>query len=184
MGKGGEEGRLIAQLLGADRRQTGDQHQFVGGRQLHHLARRQQRARRLLAADHDVTEPGRQPVTGIVALGAQFGGGAERIGNPFGGALIVGRESDADMAVIEDGVVFAVGLGDLIEALRDQIGADAVPCHEGQRSLEKVQPTQRRKLVQHHQQLVFPPLAGIAFQPFGEPPPDLIEDQAHQRFGA
>ena len=41
---------VIAELLGADRRQAGNQHQFVVRRQLHDLARRQQRPRRLLPA--------------------------------------------------------------------------------------------------------------------------------------
>ena len=60
----------------------------------------------------------------------------------------------ADMAIVEDRVVLAVGLGDLVERLGDQIGADAIAGHEGERRLEEVEPSQRRKLVEHHQQLV------------------------------
>ncbi len=87
------------------------------------------------------------------------------------------------MAVVEDGVVLAIGLGDLVQRLGDQVGADAVTGHEGQCRLEEVEPSQGRKLVQHHQQLMLAPLAGIALQPLGQPPADLIEDQAHQRLG-
>src|SRR3546814_12331341 len=55
---------VIAQLLRADRGQAGNQHQFVGGRQLHHLARRQQRAGGLLTGHHDMAEPWREAETG------------------------------------------------------------------------------------------------------------------------
>ena len=49
-------------------------------------------------------------------LRAQLGGGAERIGQALGRALVVGREGDAHVAVVEDGVVVAVGLVDLVAA--------------------------------------------------------------------
>ena len=52
-----------------------------------------------------MTEPGRKPVAGIILHGAQFGGHAERIGHAPRRALVIGRERDADMAVVEDGVV-------------------------------------------------------------------------------
>jgi hypothetical protein len=51
------------------------------------------------------------------------------------------------MAVIENGVVLAIGLGNLVEALGDQIGADAVTGHEGERGLEEVEPSQRREWI-------------------------------------
>ena len=54
-------------------------------------------------------------MAGIVALRPQFGRGAERVGDALGGALVVGREGDAHVAVVEDGVVGAVGLVDLVE---------------------------------------------------------------------
>jgi hypothetical protein len=69
-----------------------------------------------------VAEPGREPVAGIVAHRALLGRGAERVGDALGGALVVGRERDPDMAIVEDRVVRAVGLLDLVEALRDQEG--------------------------------------------------------------
>ena len=50
-------------------------------------------------------EPRRQPVAGVVALGAQFGRGAERVGDALGRALVVGGEGDPHMAVVEDRVV-------------------------------------------------------------------------------
>ena len=77
---------------------------------------RQQRPRRLLARDHQVPEPGRESMTGVVALRAQFGGRTQGIGDALGRALIVRREGDAHVAVVEDGVVGTVRLLDLIQA--------------------------------------------------------------------
>ena len=57
---------VIARFLGADRMTTGNQHEFVVRRQLHHLAWRQQRPRGLLSRHHQMAEPGAQPMTGIV----------------------------------------------------------------------------------------------------------------------
>jgi hypothetical protein len=65
-------------------------------------------------------EPWREPVAGIVLHRPHLGRGAERIRDALGGALVVGREAHADMAVVEDGVVRPVGLLDLVERLRDQ----------------------------------------------------------------
>ena len=66
-----------------------------------------QRSRGLLARDHEMAEPGREPVPGIVLHGAQLGRRAERIGDAPRRALVVGGEGDADVAVVEDGVVRA-----------------------------------------------------------------------------
>jgi len=66
-----------------------------------------------------VAEPWREPVPGVVALGAQLGRRAKRLGDAFGRALIVRRERDANVAVVQDGMVLAVGLVDLVERLRD-----------------------------------------------------------------
>ena len=111
---------VVARLLRPDRRHAGDHDDLVARRELHDLARREQRPRRLLPRDHEVAEPGRQPVPGIVLHRAHFGRGAERIRDALGRALVVGGEGDADMAVVEDRVVRAVGLLDLVERLRDQ----------------------------------------------------------------
>src|SRR5690606_25796434 len=95
-----------------------------------------------------------QPVTGVVALCPQFGSRTQGVGNPLGGALVVGGEGHPYMAVVENGVVDAVGLVNLVEALGDQETANAVARHKGECRLEKVQPAQCGKLVQHQQQLV------------------------------
>ena len=60
-------------------------------------------------------EPGREPVAGIVAHRALLGRGAERVRDALGGALVIGREGDADMAIVEDRIVLAIGLVDLVE---------------------------------------------------------------------
>src|SRR5256885_230029 len=90
----------------------------------------------------------------VVALRAQLGRSAERLGDPFGGALIVGGERHAHMAVVQDRMVLAVGFVDLVERLRDEEAADAIASHEGQRRLEEVEASECRKLIEHQQQLV------------------------------
>src|SRR3546814_8921412 len=57
------------------------------------------------------------------------------------------------MAVVEDGVVLAIGLLDLIEALRDQEGAHAIASEKGEARLVEIQSAERWKLVKHHEQL-------------------------------
>ena len=130
-------------------------------------------------------EPGREPVAGIVALRALLGRGAERIGNALGGALVVGREGDADMAVVEDRVVLAIGLLDLVEALGDQEGADAVAGHEGERWSRRSRagraPGTRRASAAAGAGGVG---AVSASSRLGQPAADLVEHQADQRLGA
>ena len=119
---------------------------------------------------------------GIVALRAQFGSGAKRFGDPFRSAFIVGGERHADMAVIQNRMVLAVGFVDLVERLGDKKTADSVARHEGKRRLEEVQAAQRRELIEHQQQLVAAFDAVAAVERFGEPSADLVEDQANERF--
>src|SRR3546814_9384034 len=90
-------------------------------------------------------------MTGIVLHRLHLGGGTERIGHPFCGAFVIGGEGNAYMAIVENGVVCAVSLLDLVEGLRDQEGFQAVARHEGESALEKIEPTERRELVEHHQ---------------------------------
>ena len=54
-------------------------------------------------------------MAGIVALRPQFRGGAERVRDTFGSPLIIGSKRDPHMAIVEDGVVLAIGLGDLVQ---------------------------------------------------------------------
>ena len=171
----------VAGLLGADRMTAGDQHQFVVVRQLHHFAWRQQRSRRLLARHHQVAEPWAQAMAGIVLHRPHLGGGAERIGHALGGPLVVRREAHAHMAVVEDGVVLAVGLLDLVQRLRDEETLQAVARHEGQRALEEIEAAQRRKFVEHQQQAMAP---ALRFQFFRQPSADLVKDQPNERLGA
>src|SRR3546814_7015690 len=49
---------VITRLFCPDRWHSGDHHNLLMGRQLHHLARGEQRARRFLSRDHEVPEPG------------------------------------------------------------------------------------------------------------------------------
>src|SRR3546814_4427445 len=85
---------------------------------------------------------------------ALFSFGAKGIGDGLRFPRVIGRKGDADMAVVEDGVVLAIGLLDLIEALRDQEGAHATASEKGEARLEEIQSAERWKLVKHHEQLV------------------------------
>src|SRR3546814_2892091 len=55
---------------------------------------------------------------------------------------------------------------------------------ERQAGLEEIQASKCRELVEHHQQLVFAAGCPGTVELLGEPAPDLIEDQPHQRFGS
>src|SRR3546814_7523945 len=54
-------------------------------------------------------QPWREPVASIVAHRALFSCGAKGIGDALRCPLVIGRKGDADMAVVEDGVVLAIG---------------------------------------------------------------------------
>ena len=62
-----------------------------------------------------------------------------------------------------------------------QEGLQAVPLHEGERRLEEVEASQRRKLVEHQKEAVTH-LLGMKI--LGQSPSDLVEQQAYQRLGA
>ena len=126
-------------------------------------------------------QPRRQPVPGIVLHCLHLGRGAERVRNAFGGSLVIGREADPDMAVVEDRVVRAIGLLDLVQRLGDEEGLEAITRHEGKGALEEVEATERGKLIEHKQQAV---TVALRLQILGQPAADLIEDQADQRLGA
>ena len=106
---------VVADLFGSDRRQAGDHDDLVGQGQLHYLARGQKRTRRLLARDHQVCQPGAQPVPGIVLHCPLLGRDAERVRDALCGPLVVAGESNADVAVVENAVVLAVGLRELVQ---------------------------------------------------------------------
>src|SRR3546814_15798348 len=95
------------------------------------------------------------------------------------GRLVVGRKGNADVAVVEDRIMLAVSLLDLGQGLRDQESAPAVSGHEGDAGLEEIQTTERRELVEPHQELVFAPMDAIPDELPG--PPDLTHDTNGQR---
>src|SRR6185437_14406901 len=99
--------------------------------------------RRLLARDHEMAEPRAEPTARIVLHGAHFGRGSKRVGDTFGGSLVVGGEAHAHMAVVEDGVVLTVGLLDLVQRLRDEEALQPVAGHESERALEEVEAAER-----------------------------------------
>src|ERR1700704_6526261 len=101
-----------------------------------------------------MAEPGAQAVAGIILGVANFRRRAERIGYPLGGSLVVGGEAHPHMAVVEDRVVEAIGLFDLVQGLGDQEALQSVPRHESKGALEEVETPKRWKLVKHQQQAV------------------------------
>src|SRR5215213_6785803 len=85
------------------------------------------------------------------------------------------------MTIVEDGVVRPIGPFDLIERLGDEKALEAIAGHEGERRLEEIEPSKRRKLIEHEQQ---PVPTALGLEILGETAADLVEDQPHQRLGA
>src|SRR3546814_10963867 len=98
-----------------------------------------------LTGDHQMAEPGRQAVAGIVLHRALFGGGAKRFRNALGSVIVVGRKGHADMAIVENRVVLAVSFLDLVQRLRDEERLKAVTRHEGDHAPDKVEPPHPRE---------------------------------------
>jgi hypothetical protein len=120
-------------------------------RQLHDFAGRQQRPGGFLARNHEMAEPGREPVAGVVFHRTNFGGSAQSIRDAFRRSLVIGGETYAHMTIIENGVIRPIGLFNLIERLGDQERFEAIARHEGEHRFEKIEAPEGRKLVQHEQ---------------------------------
>ena len=80
----------------------------------------EQRPRSVLPGNHQMAEPGREPVAGIVVEHPHFRRRAQGIRDPPCRPFVVGSKSNPDMAVVENRVVGAVGLLDLVEHQADQ----------------------------------------------------------------
>src|SRR6185295_19675913 len=119
-------------------------------------------------------------VAGVILHCPQLSCSSERVRHAFGGALVVGRERYSHMTIVEDGVVRPIGLFDLIERLGNEKALEAVAGHEGERGLEEIKPSKRRKLIEHEQEPM-PTSSGLEI--LGETTPDLVEDQSHQGLG-
>lgn len=83
---------------------------------------------------------------------AHFRRGAEGVGDALRRAVVIGHEGQSDMTIVENGVVGAIGLLDLIERLGDEEALETVADDEGERRLEAVQLAQRREFAQCEQQ--------------------------------
>jgi hypothetical protein len=53
-------------------------------------------------------------MAGIVLHGAHLGRRAERVRDALGRSLVVGGEAHSDMAIVENRIVLAIGLLDLV----------------------------------------------------------------------
>lgn len=103
-----------------DRRCARHHDDLVCRLELYDIACSQQWLCDLRARDHQMAEPGTEPVPGIVPHHPHLGRSAESIGDALGGPFVVGREADTHMAVVEDRVIRPIGLLDLVQRLRDQ----------------------------------------------------------------
>ncbi|GBQ41960.1 hypothetical protein AA0614_2500 [Komagataeibacter saccharivorans NRIC 0614] len=119
-------------------------------------------------------------MTGIVLLRPDLGGCSKSIRHTSGCPFIIGRETDPDMAVVENGIVLPVSFLDLIQALGDQESLDAVACHESQRTFEEVETPECRKLIQHEQKAM---IFLLVLQVFRQAATDLVKHKADQRLG-
>src|SRR3546814_15187039 len=108
---------------------------------------------RSLAADHDMREPGREPVAGIVAHRPLFGGDAHCIGDAPGGPLVVGDKRPADLAIVQVRTVLAVRLLALVAALRDPDGTHTVTAPATQSDPDKYAPPAQGNNVDSYQNI-------------------------------
>ncbi len=77
----------------------------------------------------DVTHNWREPRAAEVVARFLDRGRARHFAQKFGGLELVGRESDAHVAVGNDAFVITVGIDDLPDILRDQVRFQAIPSH-------------------------------------------------------
>jgi hypothetical protein len=71
-----------------------------------------------------------------VLLGAHFRRRAGGVRNAFGCALVVRGKAYALMAIVEDRIILAIGLLDLIQRLGDEKAFQAIARHEGEHALD------------------------------------------------
>src|ERR1700710_1094096 len=122
-------------------------------------------------------KPRTQAMPGIVLHRAHLGRGPKRAGYPLGRALVVRRERDADVAVVEDRVVWPVGAFKLVEALSNQEAADAIACHEGKLAFKEVEPSESSELIEHQEQLLS---LSVDVQALGQSPPYLVQNKSQE----
>jgi len=77
---------------------------------------------------------------GIVLHCPLLGRDAESVRDALCGPLVVAGESNADVAVVENAVVLAVSLCELVQRLADQDGANGVAGLEGECGFEEIEP--------------------------------------------
>ena len=118
-------------------------------------------------------------MAGVILHGAHFGRGPERVRDPFRRPFVIGREGDAHMAIVENGIVGAIGFLDLVQTLGDEEAFEAIARHEGQGRFEEIETSECRKLVEHQQDAV---PAVLCVQFLRQATADLVEDQTNQRF--
>ena len=124
-------------------------------------------------------EPRRKPMAGVFFHGAHFCRRAEGVRDPFRRPLVIGREGDAHMAIIQDGVIGAIGLLDLVQTLGDEKAFEAIARHEGQCRLEEIKTPERREFVEHEENAM---PAALCVQFLRQAAADLVENQTNQRF--
>ena len=87
------------------------------------------------------------------------------------------------MTVVENGVVSAIGLDDVVQRLGHEHRLDPVTAHQAQGLLEEGEAAQQGELVHEHQQMSLLLAAGVVRRLMrGQGLGRRIEQQAHQRF--
>src|SRR3989441_11257079 len=117
-----------------------------------------------------------EPSATHTRLLASLGGGPKQLTDPFRRALVVGGKGDADMAIIHEAIVGAIGVVELIQRLSHQQSANLIACQVRQRGLVELQPSHGRKFIEHLEKGTVRFLRKV----FGEGTALLIEQQADE----
>ena len=107
---------------------------------------------------------------------------ANHLADALASDCVSGGEGAEDVAVVQDRIVDAILLDDVVEGLDNQVGFDSISGHLTQVHGEKVQPSERRELIQRQKKAMVLRTAGaVAVQKFHQRPARLIDHQPNQR---
>ena len=131
----------------------------------------------------DAVEDGRHARAGEIERGFPNRLRARHFAEEFGGVVLVGRKSNANLAVADDAFVAPVFVHDLANVLRDEVCLQAKPGHVGKRVRENLHALEGREFVNQEEQAMFVAelLGTLKIEFFGEPVNDHGKDQAHER---
>src|SRR5262249_51235060 len=120
------------------------------------------------------------PRARISTLHLALGGLPEQVRDPACGSIVIGRECESNVAIVEDRIVRAVGLFELIERLRNQECLKAIPGNERDGRFEELEAAERRELVEEEEKPVAVSGFATELHELGEPATDLVQHQANE----